>query len=90
MLFDWDAANTEHIARHLITPEEVEQVLQNSPFDVDGYIRNGEARFEQVGETDAGRVLAVITTMRGGKVRVVTAHPADRTMRAAYRKIREA
>jgi uncharacterized DUF497 family protein len=29
--FDWDEANRKHIARHAVTPEEVEQALRTNP-----------------------------------------------------------
>jgi len=29
--FDWDDANTAHIARHSVTPKEVEQAFANNP-----------------------------------------------------------
>ena len=90
MPFLWDAGNIDHIARHDILPEEAEQVLENDPFAVVRYLRNGEERLNQVGETDAGRVLVVVTTQRGDDTRVVTAHPADRDMRALYAHMKEA
>ncbi len=86
----WDAGNIDHIARHNILPEEVEQVLENDPLDITRYLRNREERLNQVGETDAGRVLVVVTTQRGEDTRVVTAHPADRDMRALYAQLKEA
>lgn len=90
MPFIWDAGNIDHIARHSISPEEAEQVVENDPFDIARYLRNGEERLNQVGETDAGRVLVVVTTQRGEDTRVVTAHPADRDMRALYAQMKEA
>ena len=90
MQFLWDAGNIDHIARHDILPEEAEQVIENDPFDVIRYLRNGEERLNQVGETDAGRVLVVVTTTRSEYIRVVTAHPADRDMRALYAQMKEA
>ena len=90
MPFLWDAGNIDHIARHDISPEEAEQVLENDPFDIARYLRNGEERLNQVGETDAGRVLVVVTTERGQFTRVVTAHPADRDMGALYAQLKEA
>lgn len=86
----WDVGNINHIARHDVSPEEAEQVLENDPFDITRYLRNGEERLNQVGETDAGRVLVVVTTQRGEDTRVVTAHPADRDMRALYAQMKEA
>ncbi len=86
MDFDWDSSNIEHIARHKVTPEEAEQVIQNEPFDAPAAIRNGETRNVHLGETDAGRVLVVILTERTGMLRVVTARPAKRKERAFYSK----
>jgi len=31
--FDWDEANVEHIARHNVTPQEIEQVFANGVKD---------------------------------------------------------
>lgn len=82
--FDWDRGNIEHIARHAIVPAEAEQVVLNEPIDLRFEVREGEERIAQVGATDAGRVLVVVTTMRGDRVRVVTAMPANRRLRALY------
>ncbi len=88
--FDWDYANIDHIARHDLTPDQVEQVIQNDPIDAARYFRNQEERLHQVGETDEGLVLVVITTVRRELIRVVTAHRADKTMRRFYVREREA
>ena len=82
--FDWDQANIQHIAKHGITPEEVEQVVLNEPIDLTMQLRDGEERTPQVGETDAGRILVVITTWRDGLIRVVTAFPAKIALRKLY------
>lgn len=91
--FDWDLANTEHIAKHGVTPEEAEQVVLNDPFDLTLQLRDGEERTAQIGETNAGRILVVITTWRKKLVRVVTAFPAKSALRKFYatqRKIADA
>jgi hypothetical protein len=64
-MFDWDEFNIGHIARHGITPQEVEQVLRNDPADGGSQNVHGEERTVDVGATDAMRVLAVITTVQG-------------------------
>ena len=84
MQFDWDNGNIDHIALHDVTPEEAEQVIENDPIDAGAVLRNGEMRTVNLGETDAGRVLVVVVTERGGMCRVVTARPADRKERAFY------
>jgi uncharacterized DUF497 family protein len=84
ILFDWDVENIRHLARHDILPAEAEQVLKNRPRDLESELRNGEERFPQVGETDAGRILIVVSTMLGRKVRVVTAWPAKERLRRYF------
>jgi uncharacterized DUF497 family protein len=83
-LFDWDEHNINHLARHLITPSDAEQVILNRPVDLESELRNGEKRTAQVGEIDSGMVLVVVSTMLGEKVRVVTAWPAPERLRRYF------
>jgi uncharacterized DUF497 family protein len=89
MPFDWDEANTAHIAEHDVLPSETEEVVANNPLDLDYAVRNGESRLRQAGETSTGRILAVITVHRNGLTRVVTAYPASRSLRATYLEYKE-
>ena len=82
--FEWDAANKAHIAEHRVAPEEAEQVLLNRPVDLNSELRNSELRIAQIGETNRGRVLVVISTMSGVKIRVVTAWPANKSYRRYF------
>lgn len=84
MLFDWDESNIDHIAKHGVTPSEAEQVIQNEPIDIEFQHRGEESRVAQVGETEHGRILVVVSTLRNGLTRVVTAFPAKRRLRAIY------
>ncbi len=83
-MFEWDEANRAHIARHNVTPQEVEQALQNNPVDGGVQDHEGEERRVEVGTTDALRLLVVITTVRDDKTRVVTAFPASSFFRQFY------
>ena len=83
-MFNWDEGNLEHIAGHGITRVEAEQVILNNPIDLQFEIRNGEERIAQIGETDAGHIWVVITTMRDDLIRVVTAYPATNRLRKVY------
>ncbi len=82
--FDWDAATTNHIARHRVRPEEAEQALAHGPLEVKAVIRKGESRRLCIGRTDSGRLLDVVYTVRNKKIRVVTAHPTNRRQRRIY------
>jgi len=79
--FDWDQANIHHVAEHGVSPAEAEQVVLNAPFDLELQTRSGEERTVQVGATDVGRILVVVTTWREGKVRVITAFPEEKDSR---------
>ena len=83
-MFDWDEANRKHVAQHGVTPSEAEEVVANNPLDLELQLINGEERILQIGETDALRVLIVVTTWRGKCIRVVTAFPAPARLRAFY------
>ncbi len=87
-MFQWNEGNTNHIARHGVTPAEAEQVVLNEPLDMEVTLRNGEQRIVQVGETDAGRILVVVTTMRGTKIRVVTAYPAGSRLQQLFQRVK--
>jgi uncharacterized protein len=83
--FNWDQTNIDHIAAHEVTPIEAEQVVLNCPMDLDYELRNGEVRLTQVGETDAGRVLIVVTaSSQPGRLRVVTAWTAKERLRRYF------
>jgi len=83
--FDWDTANVAHIARHGVEPVHVEHALSNDPVNLSYVVAgSGEQRWASVGPTDDGRLLVVVWTVRGDRVRVVTAYPATKRVRAAY------
>jgi uncharacterized DUF497 family protein len=60
--FDWDEANTTHIARHGVRPEEA----LTDPRRLVLRIRSqrGEERWAALGATEAGRILFVVFTRR--------------------------
>ena len=83
-LFDWDDANILHVADHDVTPEEAEEVLLGDSLDVGFDVVNGEERSSHVGETGEGRVLWVVITFRGQRMRVVTAFEPDKQWKIFY------
>jgi len=80
----WDTWNVAHIARHQVTPDEVEEVCHDRPMTSDTY----KGRIRVVGLTLRGRVLTVILAPRDqeGVYYPITARPADRKERGNYRK----
>lgn len=85
--FDWDDGNVDHLDRHGVTPEEAEESLHDSRrVGIAAYNVTGERRSAVVGATEDGRVLFVVYTWRGGRIRVVTARDADQAQRRRYRR----
>jgi uncharacterized DUF497 family protein len=52
--------------------------MLNGPLDVGYDVVNGEERWSYLGETDEGRILRVIITLRGKLIRVLTAFEPSR------------
>jgi uncharacterized protein len=82
--FDWDPGNTRHIARHGVTPREVEELFANDPADIGFQTVEGEGRWTAVGHSNSLRILVVVWTMRGEAVRPITAFEAGKRLRDAY------
>jgi uncharacterized DUF497 family protein len=73
-IFDWDDTNRHHLARHALSPQEAEQCNRNDPLIVEEQFIHGELRYMALGETSASRRLAFVFTVRGARVRFVTAY----------------
>jgi uncharacterized DUF497 family protein len=85
--FEWDDDNVDHVARHGIEPEEIEEALTDPDVMVSpSRRRSRERRWEAVGITQGGRVLFVAFTRREGWVRAITAHEATPTEKSRYRR----
>jgi uncharacterized DUF497 family protein len=91
MRFDGDAANRDHLARHRdVNVAEVEAVLQGRFLVLAVAVIAGEKRNEAVGETESGRVLVVIFTVRGDAARPITACRAEGRRLRTYLPMKEA
>lgn len=77
----WDAWNVDHIARHGVAPEEVEEVCHRETMTSETY--NGRLRL--LGTSFAGRMLTIILAPQGDDIYYpVTARPASRRERRRY------
>ena len=83
-MFDWDENNLRKIRAHRIRPEEVEEALSNGPIPIYEQDVQGELRYVYYGETESGRLLAVVVIERDGKIRVVTAYDLDAGQKRDY------
>lgn len=82
--FTWDEDTIDHIARHGITPEEVEEIA----FEGSPYIRKGrQGRRYLYGKTIGGRYLFIVYVLTDkGKAQVITARDMDQKERRLYLK----
>jgi uncharacterized DUF497 family protein len=72
---------------HGVDPMEGEEALLD-PYGAGADARNvaGERREALIGATEFGRILHVVYTLRGEKVRPITARAADETEKRRYRR----
>jgi uncharacterized protein len=62
--FEWDDANVEHLARHGITPDEIEELFEGPIVRRRGGT-DAPDRFRVLGRTAAGRYLAIVYQQKG-------------------------
>ena len=78
--FEWDKANIEHIARHQVTPEEVEEVFAGQNI----IKRTRDGMYQAFGNTDDGRYLFVVFVRKKGMIRVITGRDMTRAERKYF------
>ncbi|MCB1034324.1 MAG: BrnT family toxin [Acidobacteria bacterium] len=88
--FDWDDGNAQkNWIRHKVSRGECEQVFFNYPWVVaeDQVHSHGEDRFYGLGQTDQGRALFIVFTIRGDLIRVISARDMTPRERRRYRDV---
>lgn len=86
--FQWDSGNAEKTWRsHQARASEYEQVFFNQPLIVAADVAHSEQeeRFFALGQSDAGRELFLVFTLRGDLIRVISARDMSRNERKVYR-----
>lgn len=85
--FEWDKGNLQKSwQKHKVHPAECEEVFFNTPLVVqqDAAHSASEHRYYLLGRTDAGRTLFAVFTIRGTKIRVISARDMSRKESLAY------
>ena len=80
--FEWDPWNIEkNKVKHRVLPKECEDIFFNKPLIIIPDTRHSfvEERYAALGITDTGRVLTIIFTFRGSRIRVISAR--DQSMK---------
>lgn len=85
--FQWDPGNTtKNWTLHRVSQSECEQPFFNRPVLVtaDEAHSRQEVRYAALGQTNAGRTLALVFTIRETLVRVISARDMSRRERRIY------
>jgi uncharacterized DUF497 family protein len=85
--FQWDQGNSEkNWQKHRVSPFECEQIFFNQPLIAADDVAHSqqERRYYVLGRTDNGRRLYVVFTIRGHRIRVISARDMNRKERKAY------
>ena len=88
--FNWDEGNAPKLlARHRVSPAECEQVFFNEPLVIaeDAAHSVKEQRWAAWGHTAEGRALAVVFTLRGDRIRPLSARDMNRKERRRYAEV---
>jgi len=82
-IFEWDEQNIEHILRHHVVPDEVEEACVNKP-----YVRKGtNKRYLVYGVTDSGRYIFIVGMNKGkGIFRTITARDMTEKEKSLYKR----
>ena len=86
--FEWDRHNSlKNWEKHRVTARECEEIFFNAPLLLrdDETHSAAESRCYCLGQTDAGRPLFVVFTIRGTSIRVISARDMSRKEREVYR-----
>ena len=90
--FEWDEGNREkNWIRHRVSVAECEQVFFNVPLLVSPDERHSgeEPRYYALGQTNAGRRLFVVVTIRDKLIRVISARDMSRREQKEYEDAQE-
>ena len=87
--FQWDEGNVRKIwDKHQVTPVECEQVFFNLPLIAAEDLKHSqrELRLFTLGQTDLGRRLFAVFTIRNKQIRVISARDMSRKERKEYER----
>ena len=87
LVFEWDPRKAlANVAKHGVTFDEASTVFQDalSVTIGDPLHSEDEARFVLIGHSHRGRLLVLVHTEHGGRIRIITARPATAKERRTY------
>ncbi len=84
--FQWDDGNSSKSERkHGVSDRESEEIFFNKPLVVARSAKGApEIRYVALGKTYGSRLLTVVFTLRGNRIRVISARPMSLSERKLY------
>ena len=78
--FEWDEGNRDKNKKHNVKDKEAEEVFfdENKTIQKDNLHSKNEDRFIALGRTRKGRLLYVVFTKRGKKIRIISARDINK------------
>ena len=83
----WDQETVDHISNHLVSPEEVEEVLFNDAQAL--MMRGKEGKYLAYGKTHGGRLLLIVWASKYKKTKIITARDMTEKEKRFYRRRKE-
>lgn len=88
--FEWDKGNVDkNWKKHKVHYREAEEVFFNKPlklFPDSKHSTKEEKRYLALGQTDSGKPLTVIFTVRDKRIRIISARKQHKKERSTYEK----
>ncbi len=87
IVFEWDVTKAKsNTVKHGVTFEEATTIFgDNRSITIDNPLRTvHEKRFVTIGTSAKKRIIVVVHTERGEKIRIISARPASRKERKQY------
>jgi uncharacterized DUF497 family protein len=81
----WNQETVNHISNHLVSPEEVEEVLFND-VDIPLIMRGKEGKYLAYGKTHGGRLLFIVWASTYRKTKIITARDMTEKEKRVYRR----
>ncbi len=84
--FEWNEGNLKHIKKHRVKYKECEEIFLDEHLIIneDETHSQIEERFRVYGQTNKGRLMFMIMTIRDNKIRVISARDQDKKERREY------
>jgi uncharacterized DUF497 family protein len=87
-IISWDQDTVDHISRHRVSPEEVEDLLFNDD-ELPVIMRGREGRYLTYGKTQGGRYLLVVWVMKYRKTKIITARDMTNKEKQFYKRAKK-